>query len=48
MSGARVLFLRNFQLFPQYDGLARRADADLGALRRQLQQLDLDVIADQQ
>ena len=42
-----VLLLRDFQLFTQNHGFPRGPDADLGALLRDSQQLDLNFVADQ-
>ena len=42
-----VLLLRDLQLFTQNHGFPGSPDADLGALLRDSQQLDLNFVADQ-
>jgi hypothetical protein len=48
MSGRLILLLRNFQLFPQYHRFPGRSDADFRALRRDCEDFDLDILANQQ
>jgi len=43
-----ILLLRNFELFAQYNRFPRGSDTDFCALRRDGQDLDLYIVANQQ